>query len=385
MKKKPAPKRRKKASTRPATELPVDDRPPDLVTRDRFLVWRFPRVGYGNPHRMTNPTWAWLASRPELNAYMANRHFDGPSSMEVGPGWCANRFGQSRTELADGRVIAVGGEHEDYYDPDFFIYNDVFVTSASGEIDIYGYPLEVFPPTDFHSATLAGDRLVIIGCVGHPRQRVPGRTPVFSLDLTSLAITQLRTDGEPPGWISKHTAQLGADQTSIVVRGGQRFELASGAQVFRDNADDWSLDLGSLSWTRLTDRRWQELEFERSDGKANHLFTIWCMSWHVTGDSPFDQEQRQKHLDELGFQPDFALYAARFTPPVTHRVLTSEDHPRIFCIEVDGVTVRYVEDHRSVRIVVEGPLPEAQVAALAEDARRKLGELEHTDYVVRKP
>jgi hypothetical protein len=39
----------------------------------------------------------------------------------VGPAWCAARFRQSRTTLADGRVIRIAGEHEDYYDADFFI------------------------------------------------------------------------------------------------------------------------------------------------------------------------------------------------------------------------------------------------------------------------
>ena len=33
------------------------------------------------------------------------------------------RLGGTRTELSDGRVIWIGGEHEDGYDPDFCIYN----------------------------------------------------------------------------------------------------------------------------------------------------------------------------------------------------------------------------------------------------------------------
>jgi hypothetical protein len=32
----------------------------------------------------------------------------------------------------------IGGEHEDYYDPDVHIYNDVVVLGPGGEIEIYG-------------------------------------------------------------------------------------------------------------------------------------------------------------------------------------------------------------------------------------------------------
>lgn len=125
--------------------LPRADRPPRAVTRDLFLVWRAPRVGVNNPQRLTNPVWSWLAGRRELNAYMANLHFDGPSSMSVGPCWCGSRFGQSTTALPDGRSLSIGGEHEDHYDPDFYIYNDVILTAPSGEVEIYGYPYEAFP------------------------------------------------------------------------------------------------------------------------------------------------------------------------------------------------------------------------------------------------
>lgn len=361
--------------------LPRADRPPRAVTRDRFLVWRFPRVGARNPHPMSNPVWQWLAGRPELNAYMANAHFDGPSSMEVGPCWCNSRFGQSVTALPDGRVVAIGGEHEDHYDPDFFIYNDVLLTRPSGDIEVYGYPYEVFPPTDFHSATLVGDRIVIVGCLGHPSQRRPGVTPTFALDTSGLAISALVTTGDNPGWIFEHTAELSADGRQITVRGGERAVESGG---FRENIDDWSLDVESLSWTRLTDRRWPVWRLSRADESANKLMTIGWMSWHVGGRSVFDKEQLKSMGADLGWTPDFALYAERYAPPVEHRKLADiDDEVGTTRIEVAGVVVRYVEQSREVRITVEGELPAEVMDALVEDARRKLGELERVAYVAR--
>lgn len=92
------------------------------------------------------------------------------------PIWCFNRVGQTQTIVrrlnsntlpkdddptaSDGfyRTIYIGGEHEDSYDPDFVIYNDVVVihghkeTAGLGEIAIYGYPDDDILPTDFHTA-----------------------------------------------------------------------------------------------------------------------------------------------------------------------------------------------------------------------------------------
>ena len=77
----------------------------------------------------------------------------GVDESQLYPVWCFDRFGQSMTILPDGRRIFIAGEHEDWYDPDFFIYNDVVVISTNGDIEhIFGYPIEVFPPTDFHAA-----------------------------------------------------------------------------------------------------------------------------------------------------------------------------------------------------------------------------------------
>src|SRR5260370_15017855 len=143
--------------------LPPQDRePPNLgVTAELLREWWSPRFGKSNPERMNNPVWEWLI-RSTMNAWSANEQFNGPSAMDAGPGWCFDLFGQSSTELADGRIVLIAGEHEDYYDTDFYIYNDVVVRHPDGGIDIFGYPRDVFPPTDFHTATLIRNRFIVI-------------------------------------------------------------------------------------------------------------------------------------------------------------------------------------------------------------------------------
>ncbi|MGC4096864.1 MAG: hypothetical protein QM706_07085 [Nitrospira sp.] len=155
--------------------------PPPAMSRDEFLAWRVVRLGETNPTRLDNPLWHWLV-RTRWSAYQANEIFKGPSPFDSGPMWCFDRFGKSETPLPDGRVVHIGGEHEDSYDPDFFIYNDVTVIAPDGAITLLGYPHEVFAPTDFHSATLVGDSIFVIGGLGYKHLRIEGATPVFRLE-----------------------------------------------------------------------------------------------------------------------------------------------------------------------------------------------------------
>lgn len=74
------------------------------------------------------------------NGYSARKHFLGKANFDTaGAIWCNDRFGASLTQLLDGRFIQIGGEHEDHYDPDFCIYNDVIVFDGRGNFQIYGY------------------------------------------------------------------------------------------------------------------------------------------------------------------------------------------------------------------------------------------------------
>ena len=60
----------------------------------------------------------------DVNAYHARTRFDTNGSISWGDTiWCFERAGATLTQLPDGREVRIGGEHEDFYDPDFCIYN----------------------------------------------------------------------------------------------------------------------------------------------------------------------------------------------------------------------------------------------------------------------
>jgi hypothetical protein len=159
------------------------------------------------------------------------------------------RFGQSITFLPDGRIVLIGGEHEDYYDPDFCIYNDVFVHGVDGSIAMFGYPEEVFPPTDFHTATLVAGGIYVIGSLGYVGSRTYVTTPVYRLDVESLRIERLEVGGEAPGWIYEHRADL-AGPNRIRVSGGKVVTSAGGHETHTENTRAFVLDNDRRLWAR---------------------------------------------------------------------------------------------------------------------------------------
>lgn len=213
------------------------------VERDRTR-----RYGTSNPDLMRVPFWNAMV-RSGVSGYLAAKHLGLDEMDPKRPVWCAQRFGQSMTTLPDGRIVQIGGEHEDGYDPDFCIYNDVIVHHPDGRFDIYGYPKQDFPPTDFHTATIIGDRIVVIGSVGYPGERLYGTTPVYVLDISTLRIAPLVTSGEMPGWISRHLATVESD-SRIDIHGGKLMRQLEGEDRYDDNVGTFILHLDSGTWSR---------------------------------------------------------------------------------------------------------------------------------------
>src|SRR6185369_506804 len=218
------------------------------VSSDEFKSGFRRSFGKSNPERMDIAFWKSMILSG-ASGFEARQGFEdtcGPCPEAV---WSAQRYGQSLTLLPDGRAVQIGGEHEDYYDDDFCIYNDVIVHERDGTIAIYGYPESVFPPTDFHTATLVGDFIYVIGSLGYRGKRRFGETPVYRLDVRTLRMDRLDTSGEAPGWIERHRADA-VGPTGIRGAGGNVVTLRNGMES-RDPTDgSFVLDIERLVWRR---------------------------------------------------------------------------------------------------------------------------------------
>lgn len=238
-----------------------------------YQTFKHPNFGEKNPTYNTNPFYQWVIKH-NLSAWeIKPLIMDDKTHLAAKPLWCQARMGQSRTLLADGRIILIGGEYEDFYDPDFCIYNDVIVINTDKTIEVYSYPKAVFAPTDFHTATLVGtgdnEHIIIIGSLGYPDDRQYSHTPVYRLDTKSFKIEQVATRNSM-GWIHEHKTELKDNQ--IIVKAGQ--VLIDDTAPLLDNIDIWILNLNTLIWKNSTkrDQKWQRFYVKRQDGNFLNLW-----------------------------------------------------------------------------------------------------------------
>ncbi|MGV3552798.1 hypothetical protein [Rhizobium sp.] len=313
-----------------------------------------------------------------LSAYSLNWTFNGPSSKDAGPCWSSSRHGKTSTQMQDGRTIRIGGEYEDWYDPDFYIYNDVIVTDATGRVEIFGYSEDVFPPTDFHTATLVGDRIVVIGNLSYPSHR-GDKVQVVVMDTSIYCIARLEALGEAPPWLHKHEAELVDDATAIVIRGGFFRDACWPTTV--ENIDNWRLDLVTWRWSRMTKRPWRRFALIRTVRKHNHLYWLRrLLKDRSQSRTASSDEWQRKFLADLGEAPRVDLVGALYVPELTHTAIDGNPDERgIHRISIDGVVVRYVESSWDIQLTIEGALPDELIARLCLGLSEKMSAIEESD------
>ncbi len=348
-----------------------------LSTEKDFLEWQIPRFGTENPTIVHSEHWrACIYSREE--AYSIGSQYDKSSG---GPTWCFSRFGQSLTRVND-KEIYIAGEHEDSYDPDFYIYNDVVVVNSDDTVEIYNYPKEVFPPTDFHTASLIdAQTILIIGSLGYMDQRKENVTPVYALNIDNFQIEKIETYGDNPGWIYRHKAILDDENKSIKIVGG---EVQS--KTYLENIDEWQLDLNTYQWTRLTNKKWKRWRLLRKDEKSNFLWNIRQALFSLNASWESEEEKIKSIREELGYSIDVTkveeLY--RFNEISTYKELPKSDKFDTFKISIDDVIIRFQESHFYVMATVEGDLEDEMVSLIQEKLLKKLSKLENCTYVLVK-
>lgn len=214
---------------------------------DEYQQSKHRHFGKSNPELSQNKFWYDMVEYGK-SAWQAKDQF-GESSYSEQPIWCYDRYGKSITDLGNGQFVEIGGEHEDHYDPDFCIYNEVFHHKGNGDFDIYMYPKDVFPPTDNHTATLIGKFIYIIGNLGYPDTREFNTTPLYRLNTEDFSIEKVTGQGMSPGWIYNHVAVL-EDNETICIKGGVVASLTNSHEFHESNKFDYKFNTQSLTWSK---------------------------------------------------------------------------------------------------------------------------------------
>ncbi len=321
--------------------------------------------------------WVWLAEAG-FSAYTA--HDVAGSGKKQEPGWCFSRYGQSETLLEDGRRVFIGGEHEDFYDPDFFIYNDVVVFEEDRVTEIFGYPTADFPPTDFHSATLVNDRIVIIGRLGYSEDRADDITPVFVLSLDDYSMSEMKTSGQQPAWMHKHSATLDEAGEAIICEGGVTTHAATGQVI--ENIGNWRLCLNSGEWSLVGEKSWSRWLLMRSDETPNELWELGQVSW-ATKSKIVDKYAReiQEKFAERGHVANVKLYDERYEPNVeVFNIEEDEDDFRSHVVQFGNSRIRFDEQYDSVLVTFERDEGAEAEGSLISHYTKVFGELEGVPY-----
>lgn len=121
------------------------------------------------------------------------------------------------------------------------------LTPRARSMQLFGYPECVFPPTDFHTATLIDESIYIIGSLGYAGQRAYGRTPIYRLDTRTWRIDRFEAKGQEPGWIHSHRA-IRLSGSEIRVTGGEVLTQEAGAECSSPNLESFVLDTVRRVW-----------------------------------------------------------------------------------------------------------------------------------------
>lgn len=332
----------------------------DQPTKTMYEYWCTRRFGRSNPERIQNSVWEWMA-REKHTPFAARELLELESSVYRSsdePDWCFQRMGSARVRMPDGRLITIAGEHEDCYDPDFCIFNDIVVEQGD-DIEIYGYPRDLFPPTDFHSATLDGEMIWLIGSIGYQDERAPGATQVFRLDTRTFELERVMCRGESPGWISRHKAEYLEEEGVIRITDGEVMVEREGKESTRDNLETYDLELETATWHRRSHRdRWRQfaLRYDVMARTTRESMDDWrsSLGWH-TGEI----------LLELGYPCE--LHEFPEVDEASDEDDTDEDDAcdvPVSFLTVDGVRVSCSDRFGQIHVVIQGTLPDSTVNEL---------------------
>lgn len=215
------------------------------ISKEEFAQGRQIAFGSKNPEEVMSP-YLRFAIRSRYQGYSLCSLCGSDEWGYLAPIWSAYRFGQSLTQLPDGRWVEIGGLHNDSQDT--AIFNDVIVTTE-GEPMLFRYPEADFRPVYGHAAVLVENNIFIVG--GKPWVPPPAdhETEVYKLNLDSMAIEKVVISGPSPGCIHKHSAWL-IEENKIQIYGDERRFISSAEHEPPESRSnfEWQIDLERMAW-----------------------------------------------------------------------------------------------------------------------------------------
>jgi hypothetical protein len=236
----------------------------------------------------------------------------------------------------DGRVVYLGGDHEDSYDPDFCIYNDVVVFGPKTELRCMDIQKRFSCRSTFTrplSSATESSSLVVWATQTLAAWAIHR---YMSLTCQVFALPRSRPRGRCQAG-SSSTVRNSNREVLSSIRGGELIEERGGGQRYRRNVEDYALDVGSGVWRRLTNRNWRQFSIRQED------------------DGLFIQERR--------------LSPENLVPRNTMRAVVAEEKWNRAQILVKGIPVSIIVGVHDIEVIIEGDLPSEISVQVAEQVR----------------
>lgn len=352
---------------------------PANISPQQLSIVLKPVQATDNPTRCQHPVYDWLIRSKLYGSsirQLVRQHLHINPEQAV---WCFNRMGQSRTIMADGTQIYIGGEHEDFYDPDFRIYNDAVIVYPDQSTELFQYTEQDFPPTDFHSASLHADEkhIILVGCNGHPEQRDLSTTQVATFNVITAQVQLIKTSGQAPAWLHQHEAKW-IDTDILEVSSGNVLLAVPefSYPLFIRNLYRWQLDTISWYWSRPQQAHYHHWYVYRQDQHGLCLFDMRCLIWDRRHHRDATPAAEQRLIDRLGFIPSTDVYQALYQPDYPHQPgplnpAQAAKHDEHY-IQVNGCQVLYIEEFEHIQVIADRAINHATMQLLLQDLSNKL-------------
>lgn len=321
--------------------------------------------------------------REDFSPYQIRCHLQEMGYTIKQPIWTfLLRMGQSVTELPDGTKVSIAGEYEDYYDPDFKIYNDVMIQKMNGEIQLWHYPIEQFPPTDFHTAYYdqVTHSIFLIGNLGYPENRKEDSTQVLRLNLNTLEIEKLECFGNIPSWLHHHEMKV-INQHELEFSNGHVIKN----KKYLRNLYTWRLNIRTLEWSLP-----KQTIFDHWTLKSEHyygfpFFECHQLLWDEENITAEEFEQsKQKIINHLGYLPNYKVYRWLYIP-LDDAIITQDEHEYSkYISNLYGYTLWYFENDDLMQAVFPDHIPYDFQKFLLNDLVYRLKQITGHDVIVEK-
>ncbi len=349
------------------------------ITRENYPNLQAASRGQENPSLTKNKLWDALIHN-SITHYEIIKYFEYTQQefKSFQNPWNVKRTGQSTNILPDGRILDIGGTNGLFFDPGFMKFNDVIVYCPKDKVSIYNYPLDIFFPLDFHTATYIKDKIII--CGGSSQASIANKTsketPLYSLNLKTYKITKIDFKGDNPGWIYKHKADVSPDQNSIIYTGGKYLDEIHGEV---ENTSVYKFDLLNNTWSILKKPKVYLFSLKRKDGDYLKLQDL---RYYISSKQQVDKKLYSNNkLKGLNISLMEKVFSTLFEPPLDHKVLLKPDFilDTEYSFEIDGIKVNYNESYNFIQLAIYGDLEIKKIELLKQDLCNKLSQIEHAE------